>query len=170
MPQCIDVVHAVGQHVKEVGIVPFLHVRSNDLGMLLRLIGKKVNESKNFRWSTVILKILVPSITNSGFHFNSKNLRIKNCASYPRELCDMTNLRDWSRQPEIINKFAYWVLPKLVGTLTTLITINFHVVHGLTFRTHLLSTYEVRNMSERPVIPGKVLPTLRIKEHVPIFV
>jgi len=64
------------------------------------------------------------------------------------------------------NKFAYGVLPKHVGTLTTLITIGIHIIHGLTFRKHLLSTYEVRNMSKRPVIPGKVLRTLRIKKHI----
>jgi len=141
------------------------------LGMLLRPIDKKFNESKKCRCSTHILKILVPSITNSGSHLSSKNLRSKNCASYHRELCDMTNfVREWSGQPEIINKFACWVLPNYVGTLTALFTIGFHIVHGLTFRTHLLSTYKVQNMSKRPVIPGKVLRTLRIKERVHIFV
>ena len=146
-------------------------MRSNDLGMFFRLIGRKFNESKKCRWSTVILKILALSFTNSGFHLSSKNLRSKNCASYPRELCDITILvREWNGQLEIINKFTYWVLPKHVGTLTTLFTIGIHIVHGLTFRAHLLNTYEVRNMSKRPVIPGKVLRTFRIEEHVHIFV
>ena len=52
------------------------------------------------------------------------------------------------------NKFAYWDLPNHVGMLTTMFIIGIHIVHSLTFRTHLLSTYEVLNMSKRTVIPG----------------
>jgi len=69
----------------------------------------------------------------------------------------VTNLvREYSRQPEVINKFAYWVLPKHVGTLTTLFTIGIHIVHCLTLRTHLLITYEVRNMSKRPSFLARI--------------
>jgi hypothetical protein len=88
--------------------------------------------------------------------------------SYPRELCEITNLIcEWSRMPKMINKFTYGVfLPKEVGTLTTLFTINTEVIHRFAFGTHRLSKYEVRIMIKGTIVLLKVLCALRIKENI----
>jgi hypothetical protein len=73
-------------------------------------------------------------------------------------------------QPEEFNKFAYEVLSKFLGTFNTLFTIDFHIVLILTNRTHLLNTYEVRCMQERPIQLFKVLRAFRFEENVQILV
>jgi uncharacterized membrane protein len=82
----------------------------------------------------------------------------------------MTNLVcERSRLSKIIDKFAYGVLPESVDTLSTLFTIDINIIHGFTFRTHLLSTYEVWYMLKRPITLFKVLCALLIKENVQIL-
>jgi hypothetical protein len=71
------------------GSFPFFHVISNDLGMLLRLIG---SESRKWILSTNTLRILLPFIINCGSHLSSRNLLSRNCALYPRDLCEIRNL------------------------------------------------------------------------------
>ena len=101
---------------------------------------------QKFSFSGTTLRILVPSIINWGVHLNSRNCRSSNCASYPRELCDKTNIvREWSGPPEIINKLTYVVFrQKHLGTLTTFFTISTQVIHRFALWTHLLSTYEAQ--------------------------
>jgi len=75
------------------GVVSFkiiLHVRSYDLGMLFRFTGRKLRESNKWRFSTILLRILVPSIMNWCVHLSSKNFHSINCAFYSRELWDIT--------------------------------------------------------------------------------
>ena len=62
----------------------------------------------------------------------------------------------------IIDEFAYGVMPERVDTLSTLFTIDINI-HGFTLRTHLLSTYEVRNMLKRPITLFKALCAFRIR-------
>jgi hypothetical protein len=71
--------------LKKWGWNPFLQVRSNDLGMLLKLVGMKLSESRKWIYSAHILRILVLSIINIDTHLSSRNLKI-NCASQRREL------------------------------------------------------------------------------------
>jgi hypothetical protein len=59
-------------------------------------------------------------------------------------------VRKWSGQPEIVNKFTYGILPKHMGTLTTMFAIGIHIVHGNTLGTNLLSTYEFRYTFKDP--------------------
>ena len=65
-----------------------------------------------------------------------------------------------------MNKFTFGVLPKHVGTLTTLFTIDIHIIHCFKFGTHLLSTYEIRNNLKGPIEILKVLCALHIKENI----
>jgi len=68
--------------------------------------------------------------------------------------------------PEIFNKFAYGVLPERMYTFTTLFPIDTHIIHGFTFRTYLLSTYEFRYMLKRTMNVFRVLCALRIEGNV----
>ena len=74
-----------------------------------------------------------------------RNFRSRYCASYPLELCDITNVVfEWPRLPEIINKFTYEVVRRThVGTLSTLFKINTQIINRFTFITHLFMRYEV---------------------------
>jgi len=95
----------------------------------------------------------------------------KLCVVSTRVVWNYINLvSEWPRQSKIIDKFAYGVLPERVDMLSTLFLIDINIIHGFTFRTHLLSTYEVRNMLKRPITLLKVLCALRIKEYVQILV
>jgi len=76
--------------VEEVWIIPLLALSSNDMGMLLRPIGKYLSESRKWRFSTTLLRILLPPSINCGAHLSWRNLRRRNCASYPRDLCEIT--------------------------------------------------------------------------------
>ena len=128
--------------------------------------GRKLSESKKYRFSTIILSILVPSIINWHVRLSSREFRSKNCLSYPWVMWNNLNLiRKWSGLPEIINKFTYGVFrPKPVDTLTTLFTMNTQVIHRFTFGTHLLSTYEAWSLLKGPIMLFKVLCTLRSKK------
>ena len=53
-------------------------------------------------------------------------------------------IREWSGLTGINNKFTNGVLPEHMGTLSTLFTIDTHIIHGFTFRTYFLSIYEFR--------------------------
>jgi len=109
-----------------------------------------------------MLRILTLSIINVGYHLSSRNLR--NCASYTRELWNDINLvSEWSRQPKIIDKFAFGVLPERVDTLSTLFAIDINIFHGFTFTTYLLNTYEIWTMLKRHITLFMVLCALRIK-------
>jgi len=113
------------------------------------------NITKNF--ATVHYKL-------SQFQKTSKN---KLCVVSARVVCNNINLtREWSGPPAIINKFTFGVLSERVDALTTQFTIDTQIIHVLTFRTHLLSTCEVRYMLQRHITLFKVLCTLRIKENV----
>jgi len=83
------IIQIVGK-VEEVGMVPLLACEVYDLGMLLRHIGKFLNESRKWRFSTTILRILLPSIIDCGTHSISRYFPRRNCVSYPRELCQIT--------------------------------------------------------------------------------
>ena len=72
---------------------------------------------------------------------------------------------EWSRLPEIYNKFSYgFFRPKHVGTLTTLFKVNTQVIHRFTLGTYLLNTYEVRNMFKGPIMLFTVLFALLSKK------
>jgi hypothetical protein len=74
-----------------------------------------------WRLSTTTLCILLTSIVNFGAHLSSRKFLRTNCSSYPRELCEITNLiRDWPGLPEIINISTNEILPERVNTLSTL--------------------------------------------------
>jgi len=51
-------------NVEKVGTFPFFACESNDLGMLFEVKGKKLNKSKKCRFSKIMLRILVPSMTS----------------------------------------------------------------------------------------------------------
>jgi hypothetical protein len=58
--------------------------------LFFKLIGRKFKESKKNKLSTSMLRILLPSIMSSAVHLSSRNWRSRNCASYPRELWEIT--------------------------------------------------------------------------------
>ena len=51
-------------------------------------------------------------------------------------------------------------------TLSTLLTIETQIIHVFTRRTHLLRTYDVRDVFKRPITLLKVLCALRIEENL----
>jgi len=150
--------------VREVSIIPHLACEIKWFGMLFSLIGRNLRESKNCRFSTIILRLFVPSM----FISVPENFAVKTVFLISRVIWNNINLIcELSRLPEIINKFTYVVFrPKHVVTLTTMFTINTQVIHHFTLGTHPPSTYEFRYMLNGPIVLFKVLCALRIKEYI----
>jgi len=66
-----------------------------------------------------------------------------------------------------MNKFAHGVLPERMDTFATItFKIDSQIIHGFTFRSHLLSAFGVRYMVKKPITLFKDLCALRIKENV----
>ena len=138
-------------------------MRSDYFGLLFMLVCMKCNESKKWRFSTDILRILVTSIINSDPISVPKDYAAKT-ASYARELCEITYfIREWSGQPEIINlppgsSHNMWVVLPHSSQLTNRL--------GFTFRTHFVGTYMVRKILKRHITLLNVLCALHTKGNV----
>jgi len=141
-------------------------VISNDLGMLLRLIG---SESRKWILSTNTLRILLPFIINCGSHLSSRNLLSRNCALYPRDLCEITNLIRERRNSRIysINLPTgscqnEWIRFPHCSQSTLLSSTVSHLKH-------FLSTYVVRYLFERSITLFKFLCPLCFEGNVQNF-
>lgn len=123
----------------------------------------RLSEKRKWRLSSTLLRILLPSIINFDNYLSFRNFQSRNCASYPRVV--------WNNKPcpRMVctagdNKFVYGVLPEHMDF--HIVEIDTQIIHCSTFRTHFLSTYEIRNVLKRSITIFKVMCALRIEENV----
>ena len=115
MAQIIEII----DRFEEMGVMPFLACEVDDLGMLFRLIGKKLGES-----TKIILNTHTKNFSAIHYQLRHPSLfqkrRDRNCASYPQELCEIIYfIAKWYEQPELFNKFTFRVLAEYAEALAT---------------------------------------------------
>jgi len=85
---------------------------------------------------------MLPLNVTCGVNVSFSKYRNRNCAPYPRELCNMTNLvLECYGLPVTTNKFSYALLrSKHVSTLTIMSKLDTQVIHLFALRSHLKKT------------------------------